>query len=132
MLFLERPEQLLQAGGTRLRAMEEELEFDPGSRQLCPDGTCVGLVGADGRCAVCGREGPPSPMRGGAPRAVAGREASSDAPDPISAASESPGGGGGADEQDFDVNRKLCDDGTCVGIIGGDGRCLVCGRPSGS
>ena len=26
-------------------------------RELCPDGGCVGLIGADGRCKVCGRAG---------------------------------------------------------------------------
>ncbi len=28
-------------------------EFD--ARQLCPDGNCTGLLGADGRCKVCGK-----------------------------------------------------------------------------
>lgn len=28
-------------------------EFD--ARQLCPDGNCTGLIGADGRCKVCGK-----------------------------------------------------------------------------
>ena len=26
-------------------------------RELCPDGGCIGLIGADGRCKVCGRAG---------------------------------------------------------------------------
>jgi hypothetical protein len=29
--------------------------FDP-SRRLCDDGSCVGVVGSDGRCGVCGKE----------------------------------------------------------------------------
>lgn len=113
--------------------MDEELEFDPGSRRLCPDGTCVGLVGADGRCAVCGREGGPAPARGAVPRPTpidAGR--ASDAPDPLSAVSGSRGADPNPSEEGFDTNRKLCDDGTCVGVVGADGRCLVCGRVSGS
>ena len=28
---------------------------DFGERRLCPDGCCTGLLGADGRCKVCGR-----------------------------------------------------------------------------
>ncbi len=28
--------------------------FDP-ARALCPDGACVGVIGAGGRCKVCGR-----------------------------------------------------------------------------
>jgi hypothetical protein len=29
---------------------------------------------------------------------------------------------------DFD-SRKLCSDGTCIGVIGADGRCKECGKP---
>jgi hypothetical protein len=28
--------------------------FDEDDRQLCPDGNCTGLIGADGKCKVCG------------------------------------------------------------------------------
>jgi hypothetical protein len=28
--------------------------FDAG-RRLCPDGACLGVIGAGGRCSVCGR-----------------------------------------------------------------------------
>jgi BRCT domain type II-containing protein len=34
---------------------EEEIDF--ASRQLCPDGACIGVLGANGRCKVCGKEG---------------------------------------------------------------------------
>ena len=37
----------------------------------------------------------------------------------------------GEDEEgtiDFD-SRKLCSDGTCIGVIGADGRCKECGKP---
>jgi hypothetical protein len=33
-----------------------ETAFDP-ARRLCPDGSCTGVLGADGRCKVCGRTG---------------------------------------------------------------------------
>jgi len=33
----------------------------------------------------------------------------------------------GADS-DWD-NRLLCSDGSCIGIIGADGRCKECGKP---
>lgn len=26
-------------------------------------------------------------------------------------------------------NRKLCSDGSCIGVIGQNGRCKVCGKP---
>lgn len=25
------------------------------NRRLCPDGNCIGILGADGRCVICGR-----------------------------------------------------------------------------
>jgi hypothetical protein len=31
---------------------------DWGARRLCPDGSCIGVIGADGRCKVCGRQAP--------------------------------------------------------------------------
>jgi hypothetical protein len=33
-----------------------------------------------------------------------------------------------ADPIDF-ASRKLCSDGTCIGVIGSDGRCKECGKP---
>ena len=106
--------------------MNEELEFDPAQRHLCPDGSCTGLVGPDGRCAVCGLDGGPPPERGAAPAGA--RE-----PRPVAETvrAVSTGVPAGADG-DFDAARRLCDDGSCVGVIGGDGRCGVCGRVSGS
>ena len=104
--------------------MNEELEFDPAQRHLCPDGACTGLVGADGLCAVCGRDGGPAPERG-----AASAGAPSDA-DAVEAAA--PGGEAEAADGGFDTSRKLCDDGSCVGVIGPDGRCSVCGRVSAS
>ena len=35
---------------------EDEGEFDPESRRLCPDDNCTGLIGPDGKCKVCGKE----------------------------------------------------------------------------
>jgi len=33
----------------------ESTEEDFDNRQLCPDGSCTGLLGPDGRCKVCGK-----------------------------------------------------------------------------
>jgi hypothetical protein len=43
-------------------------------------------------------------------------------------------GGDGEDESGpaFDPNRRLCSDGACLGVIDGDNRCPVCGKPAGS
>jgi hypothetical protein len=85
-----------------------EDSFEPARRELCPDGSCIGLIGPDGRCKVCGTVSPSAvsdPRHQGmvAPRAD-------------------------SDEVDDD-DRDLCPDGACIGLIGPDGRCNVCGRP---
>jgi hypothetical protein len=120
--------------------MTEEIEFDPGGRVLCPDGSCTGLLGADGRCSECGRTGEvPAGYTGAA--AVASAPAS-EAPhfDPASQKNDSDSdsdanpraraveleAAGG-----FDERRPLCPDGACVGVLGPDGRCPVCGQMAG-
>ena len=84
--------------------------FDP-TRRLCPDGACVGIMGADGVCSACGRT---------EAQATAGEELDS----PADAAPLDAEGRPAA----FDSARRLCDDGSCVGVIGDDGACHVCGR----
>ena len=94
--------------------MEEEREtaFDP-ARRLCPDGACVGVIGPDGRCTACART---------EAEAAAGLEVA-EAPSGGAAPSGGESGSGG-----FEPGRRLCDDGACVGVIGPDGACAVCGR----
>jgi hypothetical protein len=101
------------------RVEPERIELDPvgwDDRQLCPDGACIGVIGADGRCTVCGTVDPTwSPDR---PRA---------APAPVEVApepGEAPAATGEVPEWD---DRQLCPDGACIGVIGSDGRCTVCG-----
>ena len=109
----------------------EETAFNP-KRRLCPDGSCVGVLGADGRCSVCQRA------------AGAGAESSGEAPDegPDEGPDEVWTVGRNEDHGDqalsaessdgttsrFDPNRRLCDDGSCVGVLGADGVCGTCGR----
>ena len=88
--------------------MTEQAPFNP-NRQLCPDGTCVGLLGPDGLCSVCGHP-----------------EAASDAGEVDEAAAAAEPGRTG-----FDPARRLCDDGSCVGVVGADGLCGTCGRQAG-
>jgi hypothetical protein len=81
------------------------------------------VLGPDGRCSVCERpagasgEGAESSAdAGGQP----GNEASADdAPPPEMTAGAA---------SSFDPNRRLCDDGSCVGVVGADGVCGTCGR----
>ena len=113
------------------------LEEDPGeldleSRVLCPDGACVGVIGADGRCKVCGAAAPEQGVLASSP--ASDPDAVEDqAEDEAADASERPDrpdtlADDGTDPLDF-KHRKLCSDGECVGVIGTDGRCRECGKP---
>jgi len=84
------------------------------NRELCPDGNCIGVIGPDGRCKECG-------MPSGNPSEGAQKTA-----DIVNV----PGCSGiQAPESDPEwENRILCPDGNCIGIIGPDGRCGVCGK----
>lgn len=100
-------------------------------RRLCPDGSCIGLIGDDGRCKICGKVG--SAARAGsaakgraddaALEAAASELAASASPEAVSAIAPAP-----ALVDDDVASRKLCPDGGCVGVIGNDGRCKVCGK----
>ena len=100
--------------------------FDPSQRELCPDGACIGVIGPDGRCKECG-----APSPGGAPadpeRTEEIREAGGT--DTPSIADDAPPRDTAApDDDDFDPGRReVCPDGSCIGIIGPDGRCVECG-----
>jgi hypothetical protein len=104
-------------------------------RQLCPDGGCVGVIGSDGTCKVCGRAAPnwgdernrglvPPPVDEGAE--AADDDAHEDDDEVIDqgppAYVTTPEG-----EVAWDA-RKLCPDDTCIGVIGPDGTCKVCKR----
>jgi hypothetical protein len=104
--------------------MTEESEFEVAQRRLCPDGSCTGLIGANGRCSECGRlasEDASATSTSEAPRASDALAAADD--DPAFFASE-PGDRDAA----FDANRPLCPDGACVGVLDASGRCSVCGK----
>jgi hypothetical protein len=95
--------------------MTEE-EFEPARRELCPDDACIGLIGPDGRCKVCGTVGA---------SAVA---------DPRHAGMQPPArqeNGSSESESELDEERELCPDDACIGIIGPDGRCKECGKRPG-
>ena len=96
--------------------------IDFATRQLCPDGSCIGVLDANGRCKVCGKEG----IR---PTTTAQVEEVLDDDEPAEEAVAAEAGG---DEEEFDDERELCPDGACVGIIGSDGKCKVCGTPRGT
>jgi hypothetical protein len=112
----------------------DEIPFDP-KRRLCPDGACVGVLGADGRCSVCQRPAGASAAWASEVDRDASESDASDsnarASDAGASSSTSPMASGlSASEvsSGFDANRRLCDDGSCVGIVGADGICGTCGK----
>ena len=98
--------------------------FDPRRRRLCPDGACVGVVGGDFRCRVCGTLDEGAQALG--PEAFAGGCATEE--DELVAEQRRVVAEAAAEAAAFDPSRKLCPDGACVGVLGDDGRCKVCGR----
>jgi len=111
-----------------------EIDDTSDERPLCPDGACVGLIGDDGRCGTCGRAGAaPAPRapkaQVEAPTEPATEPAAERPQEPTVAADEAVDASPG--EADPDA-RVPCDDGTCTGVLGADGRCGTCGRPAAS
>ena len=98
--------------------------FDPVERQLCPDESCIGIIAPDGRCKVCGKQAAEgSSSSGPVPAPDQTAEAAPDEPPTPEASEAAPSG----DEGEF-AGRQLCPDGACIGVIGPDGRCKVCGQ----
>ena len=86
-------------------------------RELCPDGACTGVVGEDDRCTVCDATG--TPRDRSVPVLVAATVLAA------AAAAAAPVGDGW-------VERVLCSDGGCTGVIGERGVCIVCGAAPGA
>jgi hypothetical protein len=96
--------------------------FDPSRRRLCPDGSCIGLIGSDGKCTVCG-------MLGSGETVVAPAASPPVLPTPQPESHALPGEAPASDaEAAFDPKRRLCPDEACIGVIGSNNRCSVCGR----
>ena len=110
-----------------------EGKFDP-HRRLCPDGACVGVIGDDGRCRVCGRSAGSKEAAPAGFVPVGDGDALGDQDDDDQDDEVQDGGEDGAEAKDaaggagFDPTRRLCPDGSCVGVIGADGICNVCGQ----
>ena len=111
-------------------------KFDS-KRRLCPDGSCIGVVGDDGRCRVCGRD-----AGGGGAKSAAGNGLAAVSADADTDTTFDSGIDDDDDNNDlaadgaepgaaaFDSTRRLCSDGSCVGLIDSDGKCNVCGQPA--
>jgi hypothetical protein len=96
-----------------------EIDLDWENRRLCSDDSCIGVIGADGRCRVCGLLDTKTP-----PGSNPSNRMSTDQKESLESFTE---------DQATESNdpgwedRKLCLDESCVGAIGADGRCNVCG-----
>lgn len=132
-------------------ALGEAAEWN--RRQLCPDGGCVGVIGPDGTCKVCGT--PAATPNAGAAAADdddddedsdeddEDADDDSDEDDSETADSDEDEDEDSEEDDDSDAkdsakaaasgdddlgSRKLCSDGACIGVIGPNGKCKVCGK----
>ena len=93
-------------------------------RQLCPDGGCVGVIGDNGQCKVCGRVA----TNWGDERNRGLVASTDDDEDDDDAEDEGEDHADNVAEPGEWSDRKLCPDGGCIGLIGDDGKCQVCGK----
>lgn len=102
-------------------------------RTLCSDGSCIGIIGADGRCKECGLPYDGElPTAGGDDYAVDDSADDSAAAQPATEENDSAGDDtqtvSGASDDTWE-SRTLCVDESCIGVVGPDGRCKECGTP---
>ncbi|HMG21866.1 MAG TPA: hypothetical protein VK607_11130, partial [Kofleriaceae bacterium] len=99
-------------------------------RRLCPDGACIGVIGGDGRCKVCGRPASGAPAEPPAVAEPAGAPAAAPAAAPVVEAAPVPATASppATSEPDPAAGREACVVTGCGGYIGDAGRCMVCGR----
>ncbi len=104
-----------------LHGMEEEQE-EALDRIPCSDGSCIGLVGDDGCCRVCGREHAEAYL------SSFGATPCQDPSDPSVVPEEEPEEEGQDQEEDAGPDeRVLCSDESCIGLVDDDGYCKACG-----
>jgi hypothetical protein len=102
-----------------------ELIFDKNEdwdkRVLCSDEACIGTIGTDGKCKECGKS------YSGELRAdhstVNVETIKAEVQQTASATTTN------IELDDEWDKRVLCSDGTCIGVIGPDGKCKECGKP---
>ena len=115
-------------------------DIDWDHRDLCPDGACNGVIGSDGLCKVCGRAAPnwgDERMRGLQNEPDEDEDEDDELEDGAENEDDEDDDEDDEDDEEDSVadegewtERKLCDDGACVGVIGDDGKCTVCGKRS--
>ncbi|MGD8943872.1 MAG: hypothetical protein PVJ37_11440 [Desulfobacterales bacterium] len=102
-------------------AENESHDNDWENRILCRDESCIGVIGADGRCKECGLPYEKGQSVNDAHTVEPDENQYADAAGvDVSPASDS--------DDDWE-DRTLCRDESCIGVIGADGRCKECGKP---
>jgi hypothetical protein len=97
----------------------QETDMDWERRRLCLDESCIGVIGSDGRCQVCGLFDP-----GASENTPLSMKTDRGEDEPIASSDVDRS----AENQESEwEDRKLCRDDSCIGTIGDDGRCRICG-----
>lgn len=110
------PDESTEPNGEEITHSDDNWE----NRILCPDESCIGVIGPDGRCKECGKSCEESQT--GESNET---QTSSELDDDIDADEPSQ-----TDTADSDWgNRTLCRDESCIGVVGPNGRCKECGKP---
>ena len=107
-------------------------DTDWDSRTLCSDESCIGVIGADGRCKECGKIYEGSTPEGGFDKGTEAADSETAVKEPEAETevdTETTEEGDSVSDDEWD-NRRLCSDESCIGVIGPDGRCKECGKPS--
>lgn len=114
--------------------IELDDDFDAATRELCPDGSCTGVLDVAGVCKVCGAKGTP-PLRAATAAADGGGDVAAPFDELVDAGGVVATSDADADadfkaagDAPFDDDRQLCPDGNCIGVLDDAGRCKVCGR----
>jgi hypothetical protein len=120
------PEQTIPKEGRYMDKEKAALDLEWERRTLCSDGSCIGVIGPDGRCKECSK-----PYEGELPDVeVQEASASNEIEDSISGDMTEDTVSEDTDNLDEEwENRRLCSDGNCIGVIGPDERCKECGKP---
>lgn len=97
-------------------------------RTLCPDDSCIGVLGPDGRCCLCGLRGDLSrPRHVGTPSSQPPLEVEPESSAvATTAASADDRAAEAADDEAFG-QRELCSNDSCIGVLSAAGVCPLCG-----
>lgn len=110
------PDESTESNGEEKTHRDDDWE----NRVLCPDESCIGVIGPDGRCKECGES-----SEGSRTGESSEAQTRSDLDDEIDAAEPLQTDTAVGDWE----NRTLCSDESCIGVIGPNGRCKECGKP---